>query len=89
MSEFKINSDQYSNGFSMKFANGYTISVQFAEMNYSNGKTNAEVAAWGEDGNWVHLSDGDMVGEDVIGWQSTNDVAKLMDKVSKLNKKKK
>jgi len=83
MSEFKIKSDQYSNGFSMKFENGYTISVQFAEMNYSNGKTNAEVAAWGEDGDWVHLSDGD----DVIGWQSTNDVAKWMDKVSKLNKK--
>ena len=85
MSEFKINSDKYFNGYSMKFENGYTISVQFSEMNYSDGKTTAEVAAWGEDGDWYQLVDGN----DVIGWQSTDDVAKWMDKVSNLKQKQK
>ena len=79
MSEFKIQSDQYHNGFSMKFENGYTISVQFAAMNYSNGKTNAEVAAWDAEGNYVHLEEG----MEVLGWRTTNDVAKMIDIVSK------
>ena len=80
MSEFKIVSNGFNHGYSMKFENGYTISVQFSEINYSDGKTTAEVAVIDSDGDWYQLVDGD----DVIGWQSTNDVAKWMDKVSRL-----
>jgi len=83
MSEFKIKSDQYFNGFSMKFENGYTISVQLGKIAYSDGEKNAEVAAWDAEGNYVHFEEG----MDVVGWQTTNDVANWMDKVSKLNKK--
>jgi hypothetical protein len=87
LSEFKIVSNGFNHGYSMTFENGYTISVQFSEMNYccssSDGKTTAEVAVIDSDGEWYQLVDGN----DVIGWQSTNDVAKWMDKVSKLNKK--
>ena len=80
MSEFKIVSNGFNHGYSMTFENGYTISVQFSEMNYSDGKTTAEVAVIDSDGEWYQLVDGD----DVIGWQTTDDVAKWMDKVSKL-----
>jgi len=83
MSEFKIKSDQYFNGFSMKFENGYTISVQLGKIAYSDGEKNAEVAAWDAEGNYVDFEEG----MDVVGWQTTNDVANWMDKVSKLNKK--
>jgi len=43
-SKFEINKTVYHNGFSMTFENGYTISVQFSKVNYSDGKTTAEVA---------------------------------------------
>jgi len=75
----EVNNKLYSNGFSMVFENGYTISVQIGEIAYSDGKKNAEVAAWDAEGNYVHFEGG----TDVIGWQTTNDVAKMIDIVSK------
>ena len=68
-----------SNGFSMTFENGYTISVQFSKMNYSDGKTTAEVAAWSEDGTWYKLE-----ANDVVGWRTTDEVADLIQLVKNL-----
>lgn len=76
-------------GFHMTFDNGYTISVQWGEGNYcsspksSSGNfeaNTAEVAAWDENGKWLKLGDGD----DVIGWQTPNEIAELITKISKL-----
>ena len=81
-SQFILNTEP-RNGITMKFENGNTISIQFSQtMNYSDGKTNAEVAAWDADGEWINLSDNP--GDDVIGWQTTDKVADLIQKVKSL-----
>lgn len=79
-----------ANGFHMTFANGYTVSVQWNPGNYVSDRggergchresNNAEVAAWGSDGSWVRLGDCD----DVVGWQSADDVARIMTMVAGL-----
>jgi hypothetical protein len=83
----------HNKGFQMTFANGYTISVQFGNGNYCDNRhygsmvtfdepvppsRNAEVAAWDKDGNWVQLSEHD----DVIGWQTPDDIAALIASIS-------
>ena len=83
----------HNKGFCMTFANGYTISVQFGNGNYCDNRhygnplngdqsvppsSNAEVAVWDKDGKWVQLSEHD----DVIGWQTADDVAALIASVS-------
>ena len=79
-SKFEVHKAEInSNGFSMKFDNGYTISVQFGKIAYSDGEKNAQVAAWDAEGNYVHFEEG----MDVVGWQTTNEVAKMIDIVSK------
>ena len=84
-------------GFQMTFANGYRISVQFGPYHYANkdGKRidgsfqdsklsdyweadSAEVAVFNPRGKFVRLGDSD----DVIGWQSPNQVADLIAKYS-------
>lgn len=76
----------YNKGnFKMKFANGYTLSITVGDGTYSSGNFNddfmsAEVAAWDADGNWIRLSDSN----DVIGWQSPDDVLALMNKIAAL-----
>jgi len=83
----------HNKGFQMTFANGYTISVQFGNGNYCDNRyygnplsgdqsvppsSNAEVAVWDKDGNWVQLRpDGDE-----IGWQTPDDVAALIASIS-------
>lgn len=69
-------------GFQLTFENGYTISVQIGRMNYSNGQTNAEVAAWDDNGNFINLNH--LGGIDVIGWCNPNDILILMNKVANL-----
>jgi len=69
--------------FSMKFANGYTVSLAMGDGIYSNGNqadgfSSVEVAAWNEGGEWVKLGDND----DVIGWQSPEEVLAIMNKIS-------
>jgi hypothetical protein len=69
--------------FSMKFANGYTVSLAMGDGIYSNGNMEdgfsaIEVAAWDADGKWIKLSDND----DVIGWQSPEEVLAIMNKVA-------
>ena len=77
-------------GMHMQFANGYIISIQFHLMAYcsNRGKTstdacrNAEVAIFSPHGfyrmpDWTH-------DDDVIGWQTTDDVAQIIAHVSAL-----
>ncbi len=71
-------------GFQMKFANGWTVSVQFGFGNYCDnrdGKSmsskNAEMAAWDKDGNWYHFEH-----DDVKGWVTPEAAAEFIHKVS-------
>lgn len=77
---FKVN----PNGFSIEFSNGNTVSVQWGEGNYCENKRNgspdgrsrdAEVIAWDAQGNFIM---------EAAGWQSPEEVATLIDKISKL-----
>ena len=81
-------------GFQITFDNGWTISVQFGKGNYCARRDgsmfgmetedgvveckDAEVAVWDADGVWLPLQDGD----DVIGWQTPDEVAALITRVS-------
>lgn len=73
------------NGFRIKFANGWTVSVQWNPGNYSDNhqsrmsrdtkmaSTTAEVAAWDKDGKWFDFGD-----NTVYGWTSPEDVARFI-----------
>ena len=81
-----ISVDTFANrtksNFSMKFANGYTVSLAMGEGMYSTagdeGFTSVEVAAWDSDGNWVKLGNND----DVIGWQSPEQILAIMNTIA-------
>ena len=70
-------------GFSMKFENGWTVSVQFGTMHYCSNKhmvrvkeqscANAEIAAWDGKDNWYEF-DGDPY-KTVNGWCDADQVA--------------
>ena len=75
MSKFKATENEWQNGFHITFKNGYTISVQFGKGNYSDkGETTAEIAAWGPDGEWMKLGEGDTV----KGWCAPDEVLDYM-----------
>lgn len=80
-------------GFHMTFANGYTVSVQWGPANYcenrdynfdygdsghrqagEKGSSTAEVACWDANGKWVKLGEND----DVLGWQTSEQVADVL-----------
>ena len=80
-------------GFQITFPNKWTISVQFGPFNYRDDRSlyvpyattydsmqsvNAEVAVWDGNGIWKQLGDND----DVIGWQSPEEVLKLMNEIA-------
>jgi len=79
-----INSDHNMAGFSMKFANGWTVSVQFGEYancenrDFSHSKrnknkskcVNAEIAAWDASDEWYSFDY-----DNVKGWVSPDEVA--------------
>jgi hypothetical protein len=72
-------------GFSMKFANGYTISVQFGNGNYCTRDSigvaeSAEIAIWDQDKTWY-----DFGMDTVKGWCSADEVVSWMDKVKQLD----
>ncbi len=81
--------DRHSHGFHVTFANGYTVSVQFGKYSYCGNRTfeleaeapdhcvDAEVAAWGPDGKWLKME-----GDDVIGWQTPEQVLAIMNMVA-------
>jgi hypothetical protein len=86
----KVSSQKFTNrtmnNFSMTFPNGYTVSLAMGEGMYSTDSANSEgfsaveVAAWNKDGEWVKLGDND----DVIGWQSPEEVLAIMNKIAAL-----
>jgi len=73
-------------GFQMTFANGWTISVQWAEHNYAQRSdrtdpvqsTTAECAVFDANGDWFPLT----VGDNVQGWMTPDMVAELMTRVA-------
>jgi hypothetical protein len=87
--QIKIQSRKSSGGFFMTFANGYTVSVQFSEYNYSDsGQTDAEVAVWHNSGdqNFIEPKEWKSVsidnGDQVAGYLSPEDVAKIIHEFS-------
>ena len=65
-------------GFTMTFANGNTISVQFGLGNYGSNKHEsknetelAEIAMWNKKGVWHKFENG----EEVKGWNTTDEIA--------------
>lgn len=74
-------------GFHMKFANGWTVSVQFGRGNYCSNRelgefgrdvppsNTAEIAAWDKDGKWYKNEDW---GDDVKGYCGTDEVAEFI-----------
>ena len=78
MSKFRATQNELNNGFHITFENGYTVSVQFGKVNYSDqGETTAEVAAWDPDGEWVRLSEHDII----KGWCAPNEVLEIMNQI--------
>ena len=73
-------------GFQITFENGWTISVQWAEHNYSQRtdrpspeeSMTAECAVWDHKGDWFKLTGCD----DVQGWMSPDEVAALITRVA-------
>lgn len=79
----KLSATSSVSNFSMKFLNGYTVSLAMGDGIYSNGNredgySSVEVAAWDGEGNWVQLNDND----DVIGWRSAEEVLAIMNKIA-------
>jgi hypothetical protein len=85
---FKITGNK---GFHMTFKNGITISVQFGpgnycehhwddtELPYQNMQSkDAEIALWDRVGNWVTKEYKPDAGDDVLGGQSPDEVAKAI-----------
>lgn len=76
-------------GFQMTFANGWMVSVQFAEYNYCSnrdegkrGKSpDAEIAAWNEKGEWLRFPF-----DTVQGWCSPDYVTEFMMYVAHLDR---
>ena len=66
-------------GFSIRFQNGATISVQSSPRHYATEGFSAEVHAWGPNGERINLKGR----QDVVGWVQPDDLAKLMGKVSR------
>ena len=84
---FNVRMNKFANkasgSFAMTFANGYSVSLAMGDGTYSNGTmedvfSSVEVAAWDADGEWIKLSDND----DVIGWQTPEEVLAIMNKVA-------
>ncbi len=71
---------EYANkGFTMTFPNRVTVSVRWGSFNYSDGKSNAECAAWNADTHaWVHVPEFDYSGDDVLARMETHEIARFM-----------
>lgn len=66
-----------SQGFHLRFDNGWTVSVQLGPYNYCSNR--AEVSAWDEDCKWFQFKDGDTV----RGYLTADQVARFISKVRK------
>jgi len=84
MSKFTTHQSHCNNGFTMKFKNGWTISVQFGKVNHAtiiDGiNVSAEIAIWNDqDSSEYYFPDG----RQVKGWVSADEVADWIHRVSK------
>jgi hypothetical protein len=71
--------NSHNKGFTLTFDNRITVSIRWGCMNYSDGRTNAECAAWNADTrDWIHVIGFDYYGDDVLARLSTDEVAKFI-----------
>lgn len=80
---FKLQKDEYHNGFQITFENGWTVSVQFSWCNYCSNQhkkhhtiyssSDAEIAAWDENGVWYRFEN-----DTVKGWVKADEVVDFM-----------
>jgi hypothetical protein len=83
LSRINLIDNPHNKGFTMTFQNRITVSIRWGCMNYSDGKTTAECAAWDADTphtpyKWVHVIGFDYNDDDVLGSLSTDEVAKFI-----------
>jgi hypothetical protein len=81
---FEAFNDEWRKGFHVKFANGWTVSVQFGRGNYcenrcanKNTSSDAEIAAWNKEGKWYRFD-----GDDVKGYCKPEEVVQFMQMIS-------
>lgn len=83
---FNLVPEIHNRGFTMTFANRITVSVRWGHMNYSDGVTTAECAAWNANSHdWVHVDGFDYHGDDVLPRLSTDEVAKFIFNASQMS----
>jgi hypothetical protein len=83
LSRINLIDNSHNKGFTMTFQNRITVSIRWGCMNYSDGKTTAECAAWDADTphtpyKWVHVIGFDYNDDDVLGSLSTDEVARFI-----------
>jgi hypothetical protein len=85
---FRQNLTEFGPGFHITFANGNTVSVQWHKAAYCENRgfeslksSTAEVAAWNAKGEWFKLGEND----DVIGYQTPEQVLEILNRFSKVN----
>jgi sulfur carrier protein ThiS len=76
----RTNFETTENGFKVKFKNGYTVSVQFGSMNYSNNKADCEIAVIDKNGKFAPRPDW---GDDVAGYRTPEEMLEIMNWASK------
>ena len=63
----------------IKFENGYRVSIQTSPFHYTSGDgSDAEIAIFNKYGEFVTNQWKDCRGDDVIGWQSPEDVTSAL-----------
>jgi hypothetical protein len=79
LSRINLIDDPWNKGFTMTFPNRVTVSIRWGKMNYSDGKTTAECAAWNADTHeWVHVDEFCYDGDDVLPRMQTHEVARFI-----------
>ncbi len=79
LSRINLIDNPYNKGFTLTFDNRITVSIRWGSCNYSDGRTNAECAAWNADTHdWIHVIGFNYYENDVLARLSTDDVAKFI-----------
>ena len=89
LNRINLITDAHNKGFTMTFPNRITVSIRWGSYNYSDGKTNAECAAWDADTqDWVEVPDFATDGDDVLARMETHEIAKFMYNASMMTRNK-
>lgn len=79
LNRINLISDAPNKGFTMTFPNRVTVSILWGSFNYSDGKTNAECAAWDADTHkWIEVPDFPTDGDNILARMETHEIAKFM-----------